>query len=75
MNLTHTVGDIRRFINAYVFLFINFRFLILFIRSRPGTSSRSYSIQTPLPVKILDDESQTIEAAGLKNSVVVQRWT
>ncbi|KAG8817268.1 hypothetical protein FRB91_009479 [Serendipita sp. 411] len=58
MNLTHTVGDIRGFINA----------------SRPGTSSRPYTIQTPLPVKVLNDDSQTIEAAGLKNSVVVQRW-
>ncbi|PVF97461.1 SEP-domain-containing protein [Serendipita vermifera] len=58
MNLTHTIGDIRRFINA----------------SRPGMSERPYTVQTTLPVKVLDDESQTIEAAGLKNSVVVQRW-
>jgi len=59
VNLTHTVGDIRRFINA----------------SRPGNASLSYIIQTTLPVKALDDEAQTIEAAGLKNSVVVQRLT
>ncbi|CAG7854867.1 SubName: Full=Related to SHP1-potential regulatory subunit for Glc7p {ECO:0000313/EMBL:CCA75778.1} [Serendipita indica DSM 11827] len=58
MNLTHTIADIRNFINA----------------SRPGTSTRPYTIQTTLPVKVLDDETQTIEAAGLKNSVVVQRW-
>ncbi|KIM31278.1 hypothetical protein M408DRAFT_327539 [Serendipita vermifera MAFF 305830] len=58
MNLTHTVGDIRRFINA----------------ARPGSSSRPYTIQTTLPVRILDDESLTIETANLKNSVVVQRW-
>jgi len=59
MNLDHTVGDIRNFINA----------------ARPGNAAISYVIQTPLPVKILSDESQTVEAAGLKNSVVVQRMT
>ncbi|KAG8808900.1 hypothetical protein FRC17_003717 [Serendipita sp. 399] len=58
MNLTHTIGDIRGFINA----------------SRPGNSGRPYTIQTTLPVKVLDDETQTIQAAGLQNSVVVQRW-
>jgi UBX domain-containing protein 1 len=58
INLTHTVGDIRQFINA----------------ARPGSSTRPYTIQTTLPVRILDDESLTIEAANLKNSVVVQRW-
>jgi UBX domain-containing protein 1 len=43
------------------------------LRSRPGNSARPYVVQTTLPVRVLDDESQTIEAAGLKNSVVVQR--
>jgi UBX domain-containing protein 1 len=37
-------------------------------------STRPYTIQTTLPVKVFSDETQTIEAAGLKNSVVVQRW-
>jgi len=57
MNLDHTVADIRNFINA----------------ARPGNATTPYVIQTPLPVKVLSDETQTIEAAGLKNSVVVQR--
>ncbi|GJJ14154.1 hypothetical protein Clacol_008414 [Clathrus columnatus] len=59
MNLHHTVGDIRNFINA----------------SRPGSSLTPYTIQTPFPVRILDDNTLTIEKAGLKNSVVVQRMT
>ncbi|KAI0033584.1 ubiquitin-related domain-containing protein [Vararia minispora EC-137] len=59
VNLTHTVGDLRNFINA----------------SRPGTSARPYTISTPVPQRILDNDKQTIEEAGLKNSVVVQRWS
>jgi UBX domain-containing protein 1 len=59
MNLTHTVGDIRNFINA----------------SRPENLSRPYAIMTTFPNRILDDESATIQGAGLVNSVVVQRWT
>lgn len=43
------------------------------LSARPGNAAVPYVIQTPLPVKILSDESQTIEAAGLKNAVVVQR--
>ncbi|THH09956.1 hypothetical protein EW145_g1665 [Phellinidium pouzarii] len=58
MNLTHTVGDIRNFINA----------------SRPENLTRSYTIATTFPNRVLDEDTKTIEAAGLKNSVVVQRW-
>ncbi|EJT99652.1 SEP-domain-containing protein [Dacryopinax primogenitus] len=58
MNHTHTVGDIRRFINA----------------SRPENAARAYNIQTTFPTRVLEDESQTIKDAGLLNSVVVQRW-
>ncbi|CDO76860.1 hypothetical protein BN946_scf184402.g1 [Trametes cinnabarina] len=59
MNLTHTVGDIRNFINA----------------ARPENNARPYVIMTTFPNRTLEDEAQTIEAAGLANSVVVQRWT
>ncbi|KAG9081941.1 hypothetical protein FS749_007272 [Ceratobasidium sp. UAMH 11750] len=58
MNLTHTVGDIRNFINA----------------STPGAASRPYTIGTTFPNRILDDDKQTVESAGIKGSVVVQRW-
>jgi len=58
MNHTHTVGDIRNFINA----------------SRPENAARAYTIQTTFPVHVLQDESQTVKDAGLLNSVVVQRW-
>ncbi|KAG9044809.1 hypothetical protein FS837_007520 [Tulasnella sp. UAMH 9824] len=57
MNLTHTVGDIRGFINA----------------SSPGQSSTPYTINTTFPNKVLDDDSITIEQAKLQNSVIVQR--
>jgi len=59
MNLTHTVLDIRNFINA----------------SRPENLIRPYTIGTTFPNRLLEDNNATIEGAGLKNSVVVQRWT
>ncbi|KAF9078273.1 hypothetical protein BDP27DRAFT_1309330 [Rhodocollybia butyracea] len=58
MNLTHTVLDLRNFINA----------------SRPENLTRPYTIGTTFPNRTLDDLNATIEAAGLKNSVVVQKW-
>ncbi|OCH91979.1 SEP-domain-containing protein [Obba rivulosa] len=58
MNLTHTVGDIRSFVNA----------------SRPENNARPYTINLTFPNRVLEDESQTIKDAGLANSVVVQRW-
>lgn len=58
MNLSHTVGDLRNFINA----------------SRPENNTRPYTIGTTFPNRTLEDNSLTIEAAGLRNSVVVQRW-
>nr|VWO99986.1 Uncharacterized protein [Ganoderma boninense] len=58
MNMTHTVGDIRNFINA----------------SRPENNARAYVIMTTFPNRELQDDKVTIEAAGLANAVVVQRW-
>ncbi|KZT30153.1 SEP-domain-containing protein [Neolentinus lepideus HHB14362 ss-1] len=58
MNFTHTIKDIRNFINA----------------SRPENNARPYTIGTTFPNRVLEDDSQTIEQAGLVNSVVVQRW-
>jgi len=58
MNLTHTVGDIVNFINA----------------ATPGAASRAYTIGTTFPNRTLNDPTQTVEAAGIKGSVVVQRW-
>uniref|UniRef100_A0A7N1A9M4 UBX domain-containing protein n=1 Tax=Kalanchoe fedtschenkoi TaxID=63787 RepID=A0A7N1A9M4_KALFE len=57
-NYHHTVGDIRAFINA----------------SRPGIST-TYQLQSMgFPPKQLSDPSQTIEQAGLANSVVIQKF-
>ncbi|KAI3753395.1 hypothetical protein L2E82_25447 [Cichorium intybus] len=56
-NFHHTIGDIRSFIDA----------------SRPG-GSRVYQLLTMgFPPKQLNDLNQTIEAAGLANSVVIQK--
>lgn len=56
-NYHHTIRDIRGFIDA----------------SRPG-GPRTYQLQTVgFPPKQLSDLDQTIEQAGLANSVVLQK--
>ncbi|RUP44884.1 hypothetical protein BC936DRAFT_148897 [Jimgerdemannia flammicorona] len=57
-NHTHTVADVRNFINA----------------SRAGEASRLYTLHTNFPTKELADEAQTVKDAGLLNAVVVQRY-
>ncbi|ORX98046.1 SEP-domain-containing protein [Basidiobolus meristosporus CBS 931.73] len=57
-NHSHTVGDIRRFINS----------------SRPSDIGRDYTLQTSFPVQRLTDDSATLEQASLLNSVVMQRY-
>jgi len=48
--------------------------LCRFIRaSRPDAASGPYRLATAFPPQPLDDDSVTIEAAGLANSVVVQK--
>ena len=74
MNLTHTVGDIRSFINAYVVCSRDEQLLIRRDRSRPENASRVYTIGTTFPNRVLENDQETIERAGLANSVVVQRW-
>ena len=57
-NFHHTVDDIRSFINA----------------SRPG-SATNYQLQIMgFPPKLLTDPTQTMEQAGLANSVVIQKF-
>ncbi len=77
MNLDHTVRDLRNFINAWVsprFLCSPFALMMPHISSRPENNARPYTIGTTFPNRTLDDDSITIEAAGLRNSVIVQRW-
>ncbi|CAG8637820.1 6980_t:CDS:10 [Cetraspora pellucida] len=57
-NHTHTVSDVRNFINA----------------SRVGEATRNYVLQTTFPSKDLKDETQTLSEASLLNAVVVQRY-
>ncbi|KAG0228197.1 hypothetical protein BGW41_003516 [Actinomortierella wolfii] len=56
-NHTHTVNDIRGYINA----------------SQVGEASRPYILQTSFPKVDLVDLNQTIKDAGLLNAVVLQR--
>ncbi|XP_065875406.1 plant UBX domain-containing protein 4-like [Euphorbia lathyris] len=57
-NLHHTIGDLCAFIDA----------------SRPG-GARNYQLQTMgFPPKQLSDPEQTIEQAGIANSVVIQKF-
>lgn len=57
-NYHHTVGDVRAFIDA----------------SRPG-GARNYQLQLMgFPPKLLSDAGQTIQQAGLANSVVIQKF-
>ncbi|GAA99764.1 uncharacterized protein L969DRAFT_18623 [Mixia osmundae IAM 14324] len=57
-NHTHTVGDIRRYLEA----------------SSPGAGDRPYVLQTTFPNRDLDDDSATIGDSKLLGSVVVQRY-
>ena len=41
-------------------------------RARPD--DRAFDLATTFPRQLLDDDSKTIEAAGLKGAVVVQSW-
>ncbi|KAL9938184.1 hypothetical protein V8E36_002807 [Tilletia maclaganii] len=59
LNHTHTIGDLRRYINA----------------SRPGMADRAYTLNASFPPKPLpSDETVTIKDAGLLSAVVIQRW-
>jgi UBX domain-containing protein 1 len=57
-NPTQTVADISRFINL----------------TRAGESQRNYVLMTTFPNKELTDPTVTLQAAGLLNAVVVQRY-
>jgi UBX domain-containing protein 1 len=58
-NHTHTVADIRRYINA----------------SDPAMGQRDYTLQSSFPPKPLSDETQSLKDANLINSVVIQKWS
>jgi len=58
-NLTHTVNDVRGYINA----------------GHSGMSSRQYVLQTSFPPKPISDENQTLQEAGLANAVIIQKWS
>lgn len=47
---------------------------VLFDYVKTQSGSRSFSLNYSFPLKPIDDLTQSIAQAGLKNSVVVQRW-
>lgn len=57
-NYHHTINDIRTFVNT----------------SRPGSPSNYQLQMMGFPPKVLNDPTQTIEKAGLANSVVIQKF-
>ncbi|OZJ04131.1 hypothetical protein BZG36_02831 [Bifiguratus adelaidae] len=57
-NHTHTIGDIRNFVRS----------------SRPNESSQSFILQTPFPVRRLEDDDKTLSDAKLLNAVIVQKY-
>ncbi|CAN1220123.1 Plant UBX domain-containing protein 5 [Linum perenne] len=57
-NLHHTVGDVRAFIVA----------------SRPGEASNFHLQTMGFPPRKLDNPDQTIQDAGIANSVVIQKF-
>lgn len=56
-NLTHTVGDIRNFIET----------------ARPQYAHRTFVLVSSFPTKEIDDDTATIEKAGLQNAAIMQR--
>uniref|UniRef100_A0A6P4FR24 NSFL1 cofactor p47 n=1 Tax=Drosophila rhopaloa TaxID=1041015 RepID=A0A6P4FR24_DRORH len=56
-NLTHTVSDIRRFIQT----------------ARPQYSTSNFILVSSFPTRELSDDNSTIEKAGLKNAALMQR--
>ncbi|XP_017049938.1 NSFL1 cofactor p47 [Drosophila ficusphila] len=56
-NLTHTVSDIRRFIQT----------------ARPQYSASNFVLVSSFPTRELSDDNSTIEKAGLKNAALMQR--
>ncbi|ORZ35936.1 ubiquitin-related domain-containing protein [Catenaria anguillulae PL171] len=57
-NHSHTVGQLRAIVAA----------------ARSDSSGRSFTLSTTFPMKVLTEDAQTLEQAGLLNSVVVQKW-
>ncbi|XP_055837319.1 NSFL1 cofactor p47 [Episyrphus balteatus] len=57
-NLTHTVGDIRQFIET----------------ARPQYAHRTFILVSSFPTREIDDDTATIEKAGLKNAAIMQRF-
>jgi len=56
-NHSHTVGDVRRYINA----------------ARPEFTASTYVLMTTFPNKELTEETASLTSAGLLNAVLVQR--
>ncbi|KAJ1954196.1 protein phosphatase regulator [Linderina pennispora] len=58
VNPSHTIGDLR----AYV------------LHERPAASARPFNFKTMMPPKVLDNDSATVEEAGIANAAIAQHF-
>lgn len=69
LNHTHTVADLRRYIEAYV----SYATILTYFSQRPDLAGQNFTIRTSFPPKPITDETLTVADAGLLNAVVVLR--
>ena len=67
LNLTHTVLDLRRQIETYVYATST----NIFSRQRPDLAHQSYTLRTSFPPKPLSNDASTVAEAQLANAVVL----
>lgn len=67
LNLTHTVSDLRRQIETYVYATST----DILSRQRPGLAHQSYTLRTSFPPKPLSNDASTVAEAQLANAVVL----
>ena len=67
LNLTHTVSDLRRQIETYVYATST----DILSRQRPDLAHQSYTLRTSFPPKPLSNDASTVAEAQLANAVVL----
>lgn len=73
-NVTATIGNVRAFIDAYEMMASGIDLLFIFlllISARVG--SKAYTLQTPMPIVVLSDNSKTLKELGLLNATIIQK--
>lgn len=67
LNMTHTVSDLRRQIEAYVYA----TYTNLLLRQRPDLAHQTYTLRASFPPKPLSNDACTVAEAQLANAVVL----